>query len=103
MPSGAATTNTTSMTPTTSTLISFEIVTVTICCSELSRIAHHLERDAGLNHARIFILLGNLGLFAIVLAFLARRPPSAHNLRVPVAGSRYNPQFRQMIANQPSA
>src|SRR5687767_4994936 len=32
MPSGAATTNTTSSTPTTSTLISLEMVTVTTCC-----------------------------------------------------------------------
>src|SRR6267143_3008200 len=38
-PSGAATTNTTSSTPTTRTLISFEIVTVTICWTEPSRIA----------------------------------------------------------------
>ncbi len=36
MPSGASTTKTTSSTPTTSTLISLEMVTVTICCSELS-------------------------------------------------------------------
>ena len=39
MPSGAATTKTTSSTPTTSTFISLEMVTVTICCSELSRSA----------------------------------------------------------------
>src|SRR6267143_1171734 len=38
-PSGAATTNTTSSTPTTRTLISLEIVTVTICCTEPRRIA----------------------------------------------------------------
>src|SRR5688572_17699581 len=35
-PSGAATTKTTSRMPTTSTLISLEMVTVTICCTELS-------------------------------------------------------------------
>src|SRR6185503_5899366 len=39
IPSGAATTNTTSITPTTSTFTSFEIVTVTSCWSELNRIA----------------------------------------------------------------
>src|SRR5467141_2254444 len=38
-PSGAATTNTTSSTPTTRTLISLEIVTVTICCTEPRRMA----------------------------------------------------------------
>ena len=36
MPSGAATTNTTSSTPTTSTFISLEMVTVTICWIEPS-------------------------------------------------------------------
>src|SRR5258706_4082733 len=39
MPSGAATTKITSMTPTASTLISEEIVTVTTCCTPPSRIA----------------------------------------------------------------
>ena len=39
IPSGAATTNTTSSTPTTSTFISFEMVTVTTCWSELSSTA----------------------------------------------------------------
>ena len=39
MPFGATTTNTTSITPTTSTLTSEEIVTVTICCMVPSRMA----------------------------------------------------------------
>ena len=60
----------------------------------------YLERGTpghpGLEHARIWILLGNLVLFAVTLFVLSRRPPRALNKRVPVAGSRYNPQFRQM-------
>ena len=39
MPSGAATTNSTSSTPTTSTLTSDEMVTVSNCCIVPSRIA----------------------------------------------------------------
>jgi len=56
----------------------------------------YFERE-GLGHARLFILGGNLLLFVVTLAFLAKRPPSAHNKRIPVPSSRYNPQFRTMV------
>jgi NADH-quinone oxidoreductase subunit H len=54
----------------------------------------YLERDAKLEHGRVFILAGNLVLFGITLFFLAKRPPRNQNKRVPVPTSRYNPQFR---------
>jgi NADH-quinone oxidoreductase subunit H len=59
----------------------------------------YLERDVGLQHARLFMLVGNIVLFGVVLGVLARRPPRNPNKRVPVPTSRYNPQFREMAAS----
>ena len=53
MPSGAATTNSTSITPSNSTLTSDEMVTVSNCCVVLNRIA--LEFEAAFQDAEIFV------------------------------------------------
>jgi NADH-quinone oxidoreductase subunit H len=57
-----------------------------------------LEKQINLQHGRLWILAGNIILFAATLAVIARRPPKNPNRRVPVPSSRYNPQFRTMAA-----
>jgi hypothetical protein len=52
-----------------------------------------LEKQIGLQHGRIWMLAGNVVLLGITLGIMARRPPRNPNRRVPVPGSRYNPQF----------
>jgi NADH-quinone oxidoreductase subunit H len=54
----------------------------------------YLEKQINLQHGRLWILAGNVLLFAVILGVLARRPPQNPNRRVPVPTSRYNPQFR---------
>ena len=56
----------------------------------------YLERRIDLQHGRIWILAGNVLLFAVILGVLARRPPKNPNRRVAVPGSRYNPQIRTL-------
>lgn len=56
-----------------------------------------LENQIGLQHAKLWILAGNIVLVAIILAILSRRPAKAANRRVPVPTSRYNPQFRNAV------
>ncbi len=57
----------------------------------------YLQNAFGVEHAHIWILVGNLALVAVILAVLSRRPPKAANKRVPVPSSRYNPQFKTMV------
>jgi NADH-quinone oxidoreductase subunit H len=64
----------------------------------ITALVMYLERDFGLLHGRLFILGGNLMLFAVTMFVLAKRPPKNPNKRVPVTTSRYNPQFRTMVA-----
>ncbi|HEY4328160.1 MAG TPA: NADH-quinone oxidoreductase subunit NuoH [Phycisphaerae bacterium] len=62
----------------------------------VTSVVMYLERAINLQHIHIWILVGNLAIFAVVLAVLSRRPPRALNRRVPVPSSRYNPQFKTM-------
>ncbi|HUO07119.1 MAG TPA: NADH-quinone oxidoreductase subunit NuoH [Phycisphaerae bacterium] len=57
-----------------------------------------LQRDYHLSYAPFWILIGNLVVFAVALAILAKRPPKSQNKRLPVPNSRYNPQFAQELA-----
>jgi NADH-quinone oxidoreductase subunit H len=57
-----------------------------------------LQRDYQLRYAPLWILIGNLIVFGVALAILAKRPPKSQNKRVPVPNSRYNPQFAQELA-----
>jgi NADH-quinone oxidoreductase subunit H len=57
-----------------------------------------LERSVGLRYGALWIFLANVVLFLVTLAILAKRPPKGTNKRIPVAGSRYNPQFAVQLA-----
>jgi NADH-quinone oxidoreductase subunit H len=63
----------------------------------------YLQRSAGLQYTRLWILLANLVMIAVALAILSRRPPKGQNNRVPVPNSRYNPQFAEQLAAQANA
>jgi NADH-quinone oxidoreductase subunit H len=58
----------------------------------------YLEKQINLQHGRIWMLAGNVVLFVVMLGVLSRRPARNPNRRVPVPGSRYNPQFKTMGA-----
>ncbi|MGN6368264.1 MAG: NADH-quinone oxidoreductase subunit NuoH [Phycisphaerae bacterium] len=59
------------------------------------------QRVYHLAFAPLWILVGNIAVFAVALAVLAKRPPKSQNKRVPVPGSRYNPQFAKALAAEP--
>jgi len=63
----------------------------------------YLQRSAGLNYTRLWILLANLVLIAVALFVVAKRPKRIKNKRVPVAHSRYNPQFDAELAADAAA
>jgi hypothetical protein len=63
----------------------------------------YLQEAEGLLYTRLWILLANLVLIAIVLLIVAKRPVKVKNKRVPVANSRYNPQFDAELAAEAAA
>jgi NADH-quinone oxidoreductase subunit H len=62
----------------------------------------YLENQVDLQHGKLYILAANVILFGAILVFLSRRPPRTSNRRVPVLTSRYNPQWRNMVAESAS-
>jgi NADH-quinone oxidoreductase subunit H len=57
-----------------------------------------LQRAINLRYGPLWIFLANIAIFVVTLAILSRRPPKGTNKRIPVAGSRYNPQFAKQLA-----
>lgn len=57
-----------------------------------------LNQSGKLENSALWIFVGNLVLFGLTLVVLAKRPRLVLNKRVPVANSRYNPQFAGEIA-----
>jgi hypothetical protein len=53
----------------------------------------YLRVAYNLNHHSLWLLVGNIGFLVITLFVLSRLPKSDHNRRVPVPGSRYNPEL----------
>jgi NADH-quinone oxidoreductase subunit H len=53
----------------------------------------YLKVAYNLNHPSLWLLVGNVGFLIVTLVVLSKMPKGDHNRRVPVPGSRYNPEL----------
>jgi NADH-quinone oxidoreductase subunit H len=68
----------------------------------LTGLVVYAQREYHIAFAPFWILVGNLVVFMVALGILAKRPPKSQNKRVPVPGSRYNPQFADALKREPA-
>jgi NADH-quinone oxidoreductase subunit H len=74
------------------------LIPMSLAAFLITTVVVFLQRQTGLRYGPLWIFLANIVVFAVTLAILSRRPPRGGNKRIPVAGSRYNPQFAKQLA-----